>query len=249
MRIKALFGCWPVVALLCASPACSDDAGDADPDSGVPVDANTNSAPTIAVGDLCIAKDATTTLPIFVGDAESELSALTVTATSGDESLIPNDSILLTPNSSVWLLTLTPAQGAASGTVAITLAVSDGKMSASATVDVSFGFCTPGYGQCKGPDMPDDTECDDGDPCTENDACQGGVCVGQPLCPDVDQCHPGVCNPDTLECSNPVAVGAGCSDGDACTYGDTCSEAGDCEGSPVYCSTPYTSCDTLLGCI
>jgi uncharacterized repeat protein (TIGR01451 family) len=73
--------------------------------------------------------------------------------------------------------------------------------------------------------------CSDGNACTRNDACQGGVCTGSNpvVCTPSDQCHvTGTCNPSTGACSNPPASnGTACSDGDVCTTNDAC-QAGLC---------------------
>jgi hypothetical protein len=73
------------------------------------------------------------------------------------------------------------------------------------------GTCTPVSGPC-----------DDGNPCTIGDMCQGGVCVGQSAmdCPAPDACHQmGVCNAE-----------GGCTytaqpDGTSCDEGNTCANA------------------------
>ena len=46
--------------------------------------------------------------------------------------------------------------------------------------------------------------CDDGDPCTENDICIGGVCQGVPIdCSDGNPCTEDVCNAGVCE-NNPI---------------------------------------------
>ncbi|MCA9520103.1 MAG: hypothetical protein KC609_03990, partial [Myxococcales bacterium] len=40
------------------------------------------------------------------------------------------------------------------------------------------GFCDPGTGACRSKPINEGGECDDGDPCTSNDVCLGGVCGG-----------------------------------------------------------------------
>jgi hypothetical protein len=39
------------------------------------------------------------------------------------------------------------------------------------------GTCDPSTGACSNPMSPDGTACDDGDPCTADDACGGGICT------------------------------------------------------------------------
>lgn len=96
------------------------------------------------------------------------------------------------------------------------------------------------------------TPCDDGDLCTTNDQCSGGVCAGTPPMPCAagDMCQlagtcdfktgacvyppkpcaepsgcyqPGVCNPANGKCAfAKKADDAPCDDGDTCTTGDRC---------------------------
>jgi hypothetical protein len=78
-------------------------------------------------------------------------------------------------------------------------------------------------------------------PC--NDPCVGVVCAAS------DVCHlPGVCNPSTGVCSNPIGpFGTPCNDGDACTQVDTC-QTGVCVGaSPVVCG-PLDDCHAAGSC-
>jgi hypothetical protein len=46
--------------------------------------------------------------------------------------------------------------------------------------------CTAGI--CSNPVQPDNAPCDDGDPCTGNDHCQAGICVGTPLAGFLEDC-------------------------------------------------------------
>ena len=96
------------------------------------------------------------------------------------------------------------------------------------------GSCDPVTGACVNPARADGSSCDDGDLCTQLDACQSGVCVGASpvVCRRLDECRlTGVCDPSTGVCSHPLAPsGAPCSDGDACTTVDTC-RAGVCVGA------------------
>ena len=75
--------------------------------------------------------------------------------------------------------------------------------------------------------------CDDGNPCTVADHCDGGSCVGDPvICEDENPCTDNVCT-EAGGCEYPPLAGD-CDDGDACTLGDHCLE-GDCVGAPVDC--------------
>lgn len=87
---------------------------------------------------------------------------------------------------------------------------------------------------------PSGTTCNDGNACTQVDACQAGACVGSApvVCSATDPCRdPGVCAPATGICSQPAKPnGTACNDGNACTRTDSC-QAGTCRGaSPVVCS-------------
>jgi hypothetical protein len=87
--------------------------------------------------------------------------------------------------------------------------------------------------------MADGTGCNDGNMCTQSDACVAGACAGANpvVCAALDQCHmAGTCNPGTGLCSSPaMADGTGCNDGNMCTQSDTCM-AGACVGAnPVSC--------------
>ena len=93
--------------------------------------------------------------------------------------------------------------------------------------------------------------CDDGDPCTEGDACGlHGACQGTPLpCDDGDACTEDGCAAGA--CTHGAAESAPCDDDDACTSNDGCA-GGVCAGDPVGCSdgTPCTldACDPATGC-
>ena len=95
--------------------------------------------------------------------------------------------------------------------------------------------------------------CSDGDPCTVNDQCSGGVCVSGPTldCNDGNACTDDACNDDGL-CQHVPNDGA-CDDGNACTAGDKCS-GGWCLGnSPVECDDDNIctddSCAPAAGCL
>ncbi len=92
--------------------------------------------------------------------------------------------------------------------------------------------------------LPDGTACDDGNPCTLDDACDNAVCVGQPNdcgasplreCNKAVACNPrsGACEgqPDSSKDGNPCVES-----GDPCALGKTCM-AGQCTGgTPNDCS-------------
>ena len=135
------------------------------------------------------------------------------------------------------------------------------------------GLCDIMTGACTNPARDDGTGCNDGNACTQTDACQSGFCIGaDPVgCVAQDPCHvAGTCNPATGACTNPVAAAgtpcdngvfcdgldqcsgglcvprgvAPCGDGDKCTT-DTCNEALDaCLFTPV---TPWVESASLPG--
>jgi hypothetical protein len=107
--------------------------------------------------------------------------------------------------------------------------------------------CTPSYTQdgsgCSPNHADPGADCDDGDPSTNDDVCNGsGICSGSPYsCPLTDSCTPSY-KQDGIGCTPDYAdQGAGCNDGDAGTKNDICDGAGSCSGSPYECPAP-TSC-------
>jgi MYXO-CTERM domain-containing protein len=95
------------------------------------------------------------------------------------------------------------------------------------------GVCNPQSGQCVVQPKPNGTPCNDGNACTQNEACNNGACsAGQNVaCQPLDACHAaGVCDPKTGACSTPTLPdGSPCEDGNLCTTGETC-KAGACGG-------------------
>ncbi len=94
------------------------------------------------------------------------------------------------------------------------------------------GTCDPDTGDCSNPPAGDGTDCDDANPCTTEDACDGGLCVGgpPPVCDDNNPCTIDDCSPSSAGgCFVLPDDSASCSDGDACTVGDECVN-GTCQG-------------------
>lgn len=96
--------------------------------------------------------------------------------------------------------------------------------------------------------------CDDGNPCTLNDVCSAGACVGTAKpCSDGNPCTNDLCDVNTGSCDY-VANTASCSDGDPCTVGDACN-AGACQSGTAAPScddnNPCTtdSCQPGVGCV
>jgi hypothetical protein len=115
--------------------------------------------------------------------------------------------------------------------------------------------CDPATGQCVQTPVADGTACDDGNPCTRDDVCQGGVCAGVELpCAAGVICGDVRCNPATGNCDLivPNPDGTPCDDGDLCTGKGTC-ESGTClPGDPIACDPPDDChapgvCDPMTG--
>jgi len=114
--------------------------------------------------------------------------------------------------------------------------------------------CTNDYcdGEAGCANDPNWAPCDDGDACTENDACSDGTCAGAATldCDDGNPCTDDWCEPDS-GCVNDGNDDA-CDDGDPCTVGDYCDD-GECTpggSSPCEDGNECTddSCDPLTGC-
>jgi hypothetical protein len=100
--------------------------------------------------------------------------------------------------------------------------------------------------------VPNQAPCDDGDACTEQEACSDGTCEGgQPTpCDDDEICTTDLCDSKT----GCVYVGNGldCDDGNKCTLSDGCSEGVCVPGAEAICDdgNPCTGdvCDKETGC-
>ncbi|MEE9296322.1 MAG: hypothetical protein V3W34_15365 [Phycisphaerae bacterium] len=106
-------------------------------------------------------------------------------------------------------------------------------------------------GNCNGSaNEPDDTPCDDGLFCNENETCQAGSCTGGNAvdCSGLsDQCNNGVCDDDLDQCVPDPAPHEGdpCDDGLYCNENETC-QAGSCTGGndpcPGHCDEVNDEC-------
>ncbi len=100
--------------------------------------------------------------------------------------------------------------------------------------------CDEAAGDCTAPD-PAGANCDDGNACTENDICTGGVCGGDAIiCDDGIGCTDDGC--DTLKGCQFIPNDANCNDGVGCTD-DTCDALNDCQFTPI-----DANCDDGVGC-
>lgn len=97
----------------------------------VTVSAATNQAPTItAIPAQTVAEDgATAALAFTIGDAETAAGSLTVSAASGNATLVPSSGLTLGGSGSTRTVVVEPAANA-SGSATITLTVSDGTSTA-----------------------------------------------------------------------------------------------------------------------
>ena len=123
----------------------------------------------------------------------------------------------------------------------------------SAPGDCMSGTCSGGT--CQMTHFPDDTDCNDGDGCTENESCQGGFCLGEDKdCSDGQDCTEDSCTPSTGACNNMLMTGF-------CLIDDTCVANGQTQvgNSCRSCNTAHstgawqtldagTSCDDGLWC-
>lgn len=109
----------------------------------------------------------------------------------------------------------------------------------------SVGTCVAG--SCEYPPLAAGTLCDDANPCTVGDQCDGqGACEGFPkVCntPPNTKCYGsvGVCVGGSCQ-YEAFAVGTPCDDGDLCTVADACDEGRACWGVPKVCETPPPVC-------
>ena len=83
---------------------------------------------------------------------------------------------------------------------------------------------------------PAQGSCDDGNPCTVNDACDEGICVGAPRsCDDDNACTVDICSVDNGCEHLAFAEPEPCDDDDACTDNDRCTIEGACLGTERSC--------------
>ena len=103
-----------------------------------------NTSPTITtIADQTTSQDtATPPISFTVGDAETATSNLTVYATSADPALVPTNNIVFGGSDSNLTVTLTPVAGA-TGTVAITVFVSDGTLTTNTTFQLAVQAASP----------------------------------------------------------------------------------------------------------
>ena len=85
-----------------------------------------NDNPTISdIADQQVPASTSPEIPFTVGDAETAATALTVTATSSNQAVVPDAGLLVSSGGASRTLTLTPAANT-TGTATITVTVTDG---------------------------------------------------------------------------------------------------------------------------
>ena len=97
-----------------------------------------NDTPTITdITDKTTNEDtATTAITFTIGDVETAVGSLTVTASSSDTTLVPNSNIVLGGTTGARTITLTPAANQ-NGSTAVTVTVSDGVATATDTFNLT----------------------------------------------------------------------------------------------------------------
>ncbi len=98
-----------------------------------------NDPPTISsIVNQTVSEDTSTAgLAFTIGDADTPLASLIVTATSSNPTLIPGSNIILGGTGANRTVTVTPATNQSGGPVTITLTVNDGAISTSTTFTVT----------------------------------------------------------------------------------------------------------------
>ncbi len=91
-----------------------------------------------ALGDVTTNEDtATGPLAFTLSDLDTPLNSLTITATSSNQTLVPNANIVLAGSGANRTVNVTPAANASGGPATITLTVSDGTHSVTEKFDVT----------------------------------------------------------------------------------------------------------------
>ena len=97
-----------------------------------------NHEPTISsIGEQAITEGTTKEIAFQVDDAETGVYSVTVTGTTSDSALIPNENIVVSGNGKDRVVSITPVLGQA-GEVTITLTATDGNMSVVQTFKVTI---------------------------------------------------------------------------------------------------------------
>lgn len=118
----------------------SDGTTSTGPNTAVITFSNVNDLPTIsAIGPQTINEDETSVpISFTIGDSESPLSGLTVTAVSNNQTLLPNSNIVLVGTGATRTLTLLSAPNQSGGPITITVSVTDGTATSQTTFLVTI---------------------------------------------------------------------------------------------------------------
>jgi VCBS repeat-containing protein len=95
-------------------------------------------AVTVTAGGTCGTDDHSGTINLTVGDVESAATALTLSASSSNKTLVPNGNLVLAGNGAARTMAVSAVDGR-SGTATVTVTVSDGQDSGTARVTVTVG--------------------------------------------------------------------------------------------------------------
>jgi hypothetical protein len=117
----------------------------------------------------------------------------------------------------------------------------------------SEATCDVATAKCALQPKPEGTACDDGSPCTSNDACKAGTCQGAGTnCDDGNPCTLDTCAAGGKCSATPVGAGGACGqdDGNPCTD-QACDASGGCvtttNSKPCDDANPCTAGDTCGG--
>jgi hypothetical protein len=100
--------------------------------------------PTILpIADQTTFMNAAASVPVIIADPDTGLSGLTVTATSGNPTVVPNGGLAVSGSDATRTLTFTPATGA-TGSAVITVTVTDGTHLVTTTFTLNVVPLTPG---------------------------------------------------------------------------------------------------------
>jgi hypothetical protein len=104
--------------------------------------------------------------------------------------------------------------------------------------------CLLPEGICKITSAPDNTVCNDGNYCTNNDRCLKGICTPEStkICSDDNICTDDQCDPETGNCLfAPSLTQKICEDGNLCTLNDFC-DKGQCISMTQKCPEESNPC-------
>ena len=113
-----------------------------------------------------------------------------------------------------------------------------------------IAICDPVTEACSFQYVEAGTVCDDNNACTSGDQCNGsGICSSATTveCDDGDPCTENNCSVETGCVHPPSDDGSPCSDGNPCTVQDNCS-GGSCVGAPLQCDESDNPCEVPGGC-